>query len=71
MAWGFLRVAEPLGTKRLFVPLKRTRISGDIHGIGGSCSITQIFSFQKSSYDHPIEAVYRFPLPGDAIFYRG
>src|SRR5262245_25834807 len=52
---------------RLFVPLKRTELSGEITGPLASLRLTQIYGYSKEQCDRTLEAVYRFPLPGDAV----
>src|SRR5262249_38191586 len=51
---------------RLFVPLKRTELQGEIIGPLASLRLTQTYSYTRQQCDHVLEAVYRFPLPGDA-----
>jgi Ca-activated chloride channel family protein len=51
---------------RLFVPLKRTELRGEIAGPLASLFLTQIYSYSREEMDKVLEAVYRFPLPGDA-----
>src|SRR5262245_27112343 len=51
---------------RRFVPLKRTELSGEITGPLASLRLTQIYGYSKEQCDKTLEAVYRFPLPGDA-----
>jgi len=51
---------------RLFVPLKRTELRGEIAGPLASLFLTQIYSYSREEMDEVLEAVYRFPLPGDA-----
>jgi len=67
---GVLEVAngaEPVeGQPRLFVPLKRTELGGEIAGPLASLQITQVYGYSKEQMDKVLEAVYRFPLPGDA-----
>ena len=53
-------------TSRLFVPLQRSDLSGTFHGPLGSLVLLQTFRFSRDAISSPIEAVYRFPLPGDA-----
>ena len=50
----------------LFVPLQRTDLSGEIVGPVAALSLRQRFGFSTAQFSKPIEAVYRFPLPGDA-----
>lgn len=64
---GVLEIVDSDANKhRLFIPLTRTELSGTITGPLASFTLTQVFSYPSSSFNHPIEAVYRFPLPGDA-----
>jgi Ca-activated chloride channel homolog len=55
---------------RLFVPLKRTELSGEVTGPLASLRLTQIFSYSTEQCERTLEAVYRFPLPGDAAVTR-
>lgn len=65
---GILEVIDPSSRKkRLFVPLSETHLSGVVTGPLASFQITQVFSFTKATFNHTIEAIYRFPLPGDAM----
>src|SRR6266508_609227 len=50
----------------LFVPLKRTELRGEITVPLASLRLTQIYGYSKEQCDRTLEAVYRFPLPGDA-----
>jgi len=52
--------------RRQFVPLKRTELKGEIVGPLGSFHLTQVYGYSKEQMDKVLEAVYRFPLPGDA-----
>ncbi|MCW5850100.1 MAG: VWA domain-containing protein [Anaerolineae bacterium] len=58
--------AEPRKTERQFVPLKRTTLQGSVVGPLASLLLAQHFGFTRQQSDKVIEAVYRFPLPGDA-----
>ncbi|MDR2136712.1 MAG: VWA domain-containing protein, partial [Synergistaceae bacterium] len=49
-----------------FVPLRESRLSGSIEGPLAALSLSQKYSFTKAQSARPIEALYRFPLPGDA-----
>src|SRR4030042_4393132 len=51
---------------RLFVPLKRTELRGDIAGPLAALHLTHVYGYSKEQMDKVLEAVYRFPLPGDA-----
>lgn len=55
-----------LGISLGFVPLKQTTLSGSIVGPIAQLQLSQRFAYQRSECDRVIEAVYRFPLPGDA-----
>ncbi len=63
---GILEVVNPEGRGRLFVPLRKSHLSGEFQGPLGSLFLEQEFGFSKEELDRTIEAVYRFPLPGDA-----
>ncbi len=50
----------------LFVPLRRTELTGSLVGPLASVSVTHTFGFSSEQSDKVIQAVYRFPNPGDA-----
>lgn len=50
----------------LFVPLKSTICTGTVTGPLAHLILTHTFRFKASDCPGPIEAAYRFPLPGDA-----
>ena len=52
--------------RQFFVPLQRTHLTGTISGPLLALTLTQVFRFDPAACDHVIEALYRFPLPGDA-----
>src|SRR5689334_2152812 len=56
----------PLSPDRRFVPLKRTEVRGGIQGPLADLSLTQTFGYTSEQCVQTLEAVYRFPLPGDA-----
>jgi Ca-activated chloride channel family protein len=56
--------AEP--APRRFVPLRRTELHGDLAGPLAFLVLRQVYRFTRQDCDHAVEAVYRFPLPGDA-----
>ena len=56
------RVDQP----RSFVPLKRTELGGEITGPLAALRLTQTYGFSAGQCEKTLEAVYRFPLPGDA-----
>lgn len=58
--------AEQEEQPRLFVPLKCTHLSGTVAGPLASLQLTQVFAYTREQCDKVLEAVYRFPLPGDA-----
>jgi len=49
-----------------FVPLRRSDLAGEISGPVAAMVLTQRFGFTSQQSTQTIEAVYRFPLPGDA-----
>jgi Ca-activated chloride channel family protein len=51
---------------RLFVPLKRTELTGEIMGPLAALRLVQTYGYTHAQCDHVLEALYRFPLPGDA-----
>ncbi len=57
---------EEGGAPRLFVPLKRTQLSGEVAGPLAALRVTHTYGYSKGQCPEVIEAVYRFPLPGDA-----
>jgi len=60
-------VLEVVGESPLpFVPLKRSVLHGVIAGPLADLYLTQTFSYTRTSCDRVLEAIYRFPLPGDA-----
>jgi Ca-activated chloride channel homolog len=56
----------PPGSPRCFVPLKRTELTGEVAGPLGALRLTQVFGYSRAQCDRVLEALYRFPLPGDA-----
>ncbi len=62
-------VLEITGTddsKLCFVPLKRTDLKGEVIGPLATLHLTQTFLFTREQFGENVEALYRFPLPGDA-----
>ena len=49
-----------------FVPLRRSAITGEILGPVADLTLTQTFSYSSAECSRVLEALYRFPLPGDA-----
>lgn len=49
-----------------FVPLRKTDVTGIVTGPLASITVTHRYSFTKKDHPDPVEALYRFPLPGDA-----
>ena len=49
-----------------FIPLQRTELEGVIGGPVAELALTQVFIFSKTEMPKVVEALYRFPLPGDA-----
>jgi len=54
------------GQPRLFVPLKRTELGGEVVGPLAALKLTQVYGYSRQQCDKVLEALYRFPLPGDA-----
>jgi Ca-activated chloride channel homolog len=66
--FGVLEVAEAPpapDAPRRFVPLMRTDLAGTVAGPLATLTLTQTFALSDQS-GAVIEALYRFPLPGDA-----
>jgi Ca-activated chloride channel family protein len=61
----YMEVESQDGVRR-FVPLKESHLSGFVEGPLATLSLAQKYSFTKAQSSQPIEALYRFPLPGDA-----
>ncbi|MEA2631709.1 MAG: Ca-activated chloride channel, partial [Chloroflexota bacterium] len=57
---------DDAGSARRFVPLRRTELRGDVAGPLAALRLTQVFSYSAGQCDRVLEAVYRFPLSGDA-----
>ena len=51
---------------RQFVPLKRTELRGEVVGPLAALRLTQVYGYTREQCDKVLEALYRFPLPGDA-----
>jgi Ca-activated chloride channel homolog len=49
-----------------FMPLRGTRLTGSVSGSVARLQITHRFGHEEDSERPVLEAVYRFPLPGDA-----
>ena len=54
------------GAPRRFVALKRTELRGEITGPLATLQLTQIYGYSREECHQPLEAIYRFPLPGNA-----
>jgi len=65
-----LEIATPTESRddqpRQFVPLKRTELTGEIVGPLASLRVTHVYGYSRDQLDKVLEALYRFPLPGDA-----
>jgi Ca-activated chloride channel family protein len=57
---------SPEDAPRLFVPLKRTELRGEVVGPLADLRLTQVYGYARLQCNRVMEAVYRFPLPGDA-----
>ena len=54
------------GEPRLFVPLKRSELRGEVAGPLAALRLVQVYGYSAAQCDKVLEALYRFPLPGDA-----
>ena len=54
------------GGGRQFVPLKRTVLRGEIAGPVAALRLVQTYAYSRAQCGQTLEALYRFPLPGDA-----
>ncbi len=54
------------GKDSFLLPLKTVGLTGRIGGPVGELDVTHTFSISEGEMSGPVEAVYRFPLPGDA-----
>jgi len=54
------------GEKNMFIPLKETNLTGIITIPFADLILKQQFLFSSKEYDKTIEAIYRFPLTGNA-----
>lgn len=61
-----LEIAAPKAAPRQFVPLQRTELTGTVTGPVADLTLTQRFGFSAEQSQEVVEAIYRFPLPGDA-----
>ena len=52
--------------QRQFVPLKRTELAGEVDGPLASLRLIHTYGYTRDQCEKVLEAVYRFPLPGDA-----
>lgn len=62
---GVLEVVGEPGSPQ-FVPLKRTELRGVVVGPLAALTVTHTYGYRREVCDKVLEAVYRFPLPGDA-----
>jgi Ca-activated chloride channel homolog len=60
---GVLNIIEPDGTSSGGCPLEHTSVKAEISGFVSRVTVTQVFHNPRQD---KIEAVYTFPLPGDA-----
>jgi Ca-activated chloride channel homolog len=63
-----LEVAEPADQPgmRRFVPLRRTELRGEIVGPLAALRLTHRYGYTREQSPQTLEAIYRFPLPGNA-----
>lgn len=52
--------------ERQFIPLRHTAVTGDVVGPLASLRIGHTFEYSRAECGRTLEALYRFPLPGDA-----
>jgi Ca-activated chloride channel family protein len=64
--FGVLEISGHETEPPRFVPLIKTVLQGDVMGPFADLRLTQHFRFAAESWPEPVEALYRFPLPGDA-----
>ncbi len=64
--FAVLEIVVNSGYELKFVPLTRTHIDGRIDGPLADFTVSHIFRYSSEINPHVIEALYRFPLPGDA-----
>jgi Ca-activated chloride channel homolog len=64
---GVLEVVSDNDTAaRRFAPLRRTDLAGSVAGPLATLTLTQTFALDGPPDGNAVEALYRFPLPGDA-----
>ena len=61
-----LVIQEKNGRETQFIPLQSTVLTGDIIGPLLHAEMVHTFSFQDCRENRTVEAIYRFPLTGDA-----
>lgn len=65
---GSLEVAgEAHGPAPRLMPLTTTRLTGSVTGPLASLRLEQVFSVTPDLFSGALEAIYRFPLPGDSL----
>ncbi|NLE76373.1 MAG: hypothetical protein GX605_06435, partial [Chloroflexi bacterium] len=57
---------EVVGSALALVPLRRTELRGELAGPLAALQVTHTFGYSRAQCKEVLEAVYRFPLPGDA-----
>lgn len=68
---GVLEVKpEEEGGAPQFVPLRRSELHGEIVGPLAALRLVQAYGYTREQSDKTLEALYRFPLPGDAAVRR-
>lgn len=53
--------------QKFFIPLRRTELTGSIYGPVSEFKMVQTFQFTREECPETIDAIYRFPLPGNAV----
>jgi Ca-activated chloride channel family protein len=64
--FAVLEIVVNSGDECMFVPLARTHLDARIDGPLGDFTLSQTFRYSRDVNPSTIEALYRFPLPGDA-----
>lgn len=57
----------PEGEAFLDLPLRKTKVTGEVSGFVAQVTVQQFFA---NSTDHRIEAIYKFPLPANAAVHE-
>ncbi len=65
---GVLEVVEmeEAPEQQYFVPLRRTELRGEVVGPLAALTLVHTYGYSREECDKTLQALYRFPLPGDA-----